>query len=149
MYILAITLPMPPSANNLFATDFKTKRRFITRAYAEWKKAAGEQLIDAWTSQGKPRFDRHLCMTVHLGVNYQSDISGRIKAIEDLLVQTIPGFPDDRYIDRLEVERVPGIVGARVMIQQGVKPVGEARAIGEIIKPIVQNVFRKSLGEAA
>lgn len=149
MHYLAVSLPMPPTANNLFATDFKTKRRFITRDYATWKKDAAKVLFQSWEAQGQPRFDRHLVMTIHLGANYQSDISGRVKAIEDLLVQTIPDFPDDRYIDRIEIERVPGISGARVMIQQGVRPTGEARPIGEIVKPIVENVYRKSLGEAA
>lgn len=118
MNSFACTLPMPPSANNMFATDFKTKRRFITKAYAAWKKDASGTLIDAWSSQGQPRFDRHLAVTLHLGLNYRGDISGRVKAIEDLMVQTIPGFPDDRYIDRLEIERVPEITGARILVMQ-------------------------------
>ena len=46
-----------------------------------------------------------------------------MKAVEDLLAKAIPDFPDDRYIDRISVERVPGMVGARVLIMQGCKPV--------------------------
>jgi hypothetical protein len=143
--VFAVSLPMPPSANNMFATDFKTKRRFITRDYAEWKKAAAFVLSNGWKAQGQPSFTAHLALTIHLGLNYRGDISGRVKAIEDLLVQTIPGFPDDRWIDRIEIERVPGISGARILVQQATKPADDARPIGEIIKPVVAAFIAKAV----
>jgi len=141
MNVFACGLPLPPSANGLFATDFKTKRRFISKEYASWKKEAARVLIDAWERQGSPKFDRHLQAIIYVGLNYRSDISGRIKAIEDALVQNIPGFPDDRYIDRIEVERVAGLEGARIIITQLAPP--EARSIGEIIDPIMADIMKR------
>ena len=127
MNTFSITLPMPPSSNNLFATDFKTKRRFITKDYTKWRECAAKRIADSHAAQGAPTFDRHLQLIIHVGLDYRSDVCGRVKAIEDLLVKSIPGFPDDRYIDRLEVERVPGIKGARVQVIQ-LAPPQERRA---------------------
>lgn len=118
------SVSMPPSANSMFATDFKTKRRFISKQYAAWRKVQAEALSDFWRLAGSPKFERHLSLTVHLGLNYQSDLDNRLKPILDLLGKAIPDFPDDRYIDRITVERTPGIEGARVLIVQGSKPNG-------------------------
>ena len=34
---LSIALPLPPSYNNAYSTDWKTKRRFVTPKYQAWK----------------------------------------------------------------------------------------------------------------
>lgn len=144
MNVFAITLPMPPSANNMFATvTIKGKeRRIVSREYKAWRQEAGSVISNAWRSQGKPKFDKHLSLTIHIGLNYNGDISNRIKGVEDAIKESIPDFPDDRWIDRIEIERVPGIVGARVMVQQAQPPRHEiARPIGEIIKPIISNAI--------
>lgn len=142
MNVLAFSLPMPPSSNNMFATF--NGRRIISREYKAWREGARADILDAWTAQGQPKFQPHLSMTLALGLNYRGDISNRVKAVEDAL-SVIPGFPDDRWIDRIEIERVPGIDGARIFIQQGVKPLAdEARSIGEIIQPIVAAVYEKA-----
>jgi len=141
MNMLAFSLPMPPSANNLFATDFKTKRRFITKAYREWRTEAEGQINLAWQGAGHPAFQRHLSLEIHLGLNYVGDISGKVKAIEDAICKAIPDFPDDRYFDRLVVERVPNLKGARVLIGQLAPP--SARPIGELIEPIMIRVERQ------
>jgi Holliday junction resolvase RusA-like endonuclease len=116
--VFATSLPLPPSVNALFATDFKTKRRFVSKDYAMWKRSAAGLLFEAWHKAGRPKFDKHLSLTIHAGLSYRRDVDGCVKAIADALVQNIPGFPDDRYIDRLEVERVPGMDGCRIMVQQ-------------------------------
>lgn len=149
MNVFAVTLPMPPSANNMFATF--NGRRIISRDYKAWRSEASFIIASAWRQQGQPRFDKHLALTIHIGLNYKGDISNRIKGVEDAIKESIPDFPDDRWIDRIEIERVPGIVGARVLVQQASAPVHaeEARPIGEIIEPIVARVLRQSPGEAA
>jgi Holliday junction resolvase RusA-like endonuclease len=117
MNSFAFSLSMPPSANMMFATDFKTKRRFVSKEYKAWKALEGPQLTNNWRRAGSPKFVRPIMLTIHLGLNYQSDVDNRIKPILDLL-SAIPDFPNDRYIDRLEVERIPEIQGARVFIMQ-------------------------------
>ncbi len=119
MNVLAFSIPMPPSANSLFATDFKTKRRFMSKQYKAWRDAASVQLKADWQRTGSPKFERHLSLTVHLGLNYASDIDNRLKPLMDLLAKSIPDFPDDRYVDRISIERVKGITDARVLILQG------------------------------
>jgi hypothetical protein len=115
---------MPPSTNGLFATvTIKGKpRRIITREYKAWRAIAKAAVEKAWIDQGRPSFERHMQLTIHIGLNYIGDISNRIKAIEDSLSEAIPGLPDDRYYDRVEIERVPGMIGARVMVMQLAPP---------------------------
>ena len=120
MNTFAFSVPMPPSVNAMFATDFKTKRRFMSKAYKAWRDAAAMSVALDWRRAGSPRFERHLSLTVHLGLNYASDIDNRCKPLLDLLKHAIPDFPDDRYIDRISIERVKDIAGARVLIMQGV-----------------------------
>jgi len=145
MNVFAVSLPMPPSSNHLFATY--NGRRIISREYKAWRTEAGFIIGNAWRSQGSPRFDKHLSLTIHIGLNYRGDISNRIKAIEDALGESIPEFPDDRWIDKLEVERTPGIEGARVLVLQSIAPVADARPIGEIVRPIVEATARKVFGQ--
>lgn len=119
MNSFAFSVSMPPSVNSMFATDFKTKRRFMSKAYKAWREGAAKDVGDQWRRAGSPRFERHLSLTIHLGLNYASDIDNRVKPLLDLLAKSMPDFPDDRYIERISVERVKGIDGARVLILQG------------------------------
>jgi hypothetical protein len=116
----SFSLSMPPSSNNMFATY--NGRRIISREYKTWRAAAEAAIAEAWTKQGSPRFDRHMQLSVAIGLNYCGDISNRIKAIEDAIGRSIEGFPDDRYYDRVEIERVPGLDGARVLVTQLAPP---------------------------
>lgn len=118
MNCFAFSVPMPPSSNAMFATDFKTKRRFITKDYAAWRRSAAGAVNEAWKKQGSPKFERGLSLTIHLGLNYQSDIDNRIKPLLDLLDKSIPDFPNDRYIERIEIERASDVTGARVLVMQ-------------------------------
>ncbi|RVT93716.1 hypothetical protein [Sphingomonas crocodyli] len=142
MNVFAVTLPMPPALSAL-TNNVPKRGRVKSKPYKAWQEGASAVLRAAWRAQGSPKFEPHLIVTYHLGLNYTGDIANREKALTDLLVQTIPNFPDDRWIDRMEIERVPGIDGARVLVQQAAKPTGEARPIGEIIKPIVADIISK------
>lgn len=113
---MTFDLPMPPSVNAMFATDWKTKRRFKTKAYAVWQQAAGEALGAQYAAMGAPSVHRPVELSIRLGLNYQSDISNREKAITDLLVATLD-MPDDRYIERIEIARDPSITGAVVTVR--------------------------------
>lgn len=111
---MTFDLPMPPSVNGLYAT-FKG-RRIITREYKAWKVAAGEALGAQYAAYGAPAVHRPVALRIRLGLNYKSDIANREKALTDLLVATID-MPDDRYIERLVIERDQTITGAIVTVE--------------------------------
>jgi Holliday junction resolvase RusA-like endonuclease len=113
-------LPLPPTTNSLFATDFKTKRRFISKEYAAWKRAAGALLREQYARYDSPEVLKPVHLRIQLNVNHQSDIANREKAITDLLVHTLD-MPDDRYIDRLVIERDREIEAAVVTIGEAVE----------------------------
>jgi hypothetical protein len=113
MIMLAFSLPMPPSTNSLFATDFRTKRRFMSKEYSAWRAEAVGLINLAWQQAGHPSFLRHLSLRIHVGLDYTGDISNRIKAVEDAIGEAIPDFPNDRYFDIVSIERVPGVNDGR------------------------------------
>lgn len=99
-------LPSPPSTNALFTTRRGSRQRIKTDAYRAWITDAG------WALAGV----KHLCPTgtiqgcvglrIEMPFNRKRDISNGIKAIEDLLVSHAI-IPDDRWVDELDVRRVP------------------------------------------
>ena len=112
---MTFDLPMPPSVNACFATDFKTKRRFASKAYTTWKKAAVEKLMAQYARYGAPAIHKPIALTIRLGLNYQSDIANREKPLTDLLVANLD-MADDRYIERITIERDQTITGAIVTV---------------------------------
>lgn len=134
---MTFDLPMPPTANNLFVTDKRTMKRFPSPAYKAWKKAAGDVLGSQYAAYGAPAVHRPVRLSIKLGLNYQSDIANREKALTDLLVATLD-MPDDRYIERLEIERDQSIAGARVTIE-GSYP-GDFQSFGEVAKRVVADI---------
>lgn len=115
--IFTADLSLPPSANNLFATFTDRKgntRRIITREYKAWKRDAGRSLIDQWNAADRPAIGKPYQIYIRLNTNHQSDIANREKALTDLLVSTIPGFPDDAWMNRLVIERDRTVDGARI-----------------------------------
>lgn len=131
---MTFDLPMPPSVNACFATNWKTKRRFESKAYEQWKKAATPVLMQQYAAAGAPALHKPLAVTIRLGLNYQSDIANREKPLTDLLVANLD-MADDRYIERVVIERDQSITGAIVTVEGSYA--GEARPIGEIIAPIM------------
>lgn len=136
---MTFDLPMPPTSNSMFATVMiKGKpRRITTREYKAWRIAAGDTLARQYAAMGAPAVHRPVALTIRVGMNYTGDISNRIKAVEDLLVANLE-MPDDRYIERVLIERDQSIEGAIVTIDGPYA--GEARAIGDIIKPIMAGI---------
>lgn len=114
--IFSAELPLPPSSNMMFATDFKTKRRFVSKEYSGWKREAARQLIEQWNAAGKPIIGKPYSVYIQLNINHQGDIANREKAITDLLVATIPGFPGDQWVDRIVIERNRSIPAALVEV---------------------------------
>lgn len=115
---LTIDLPLPPSANHLFA-NAHGGGRVKTKAYKAWIEAARYQIITTWRAAGKPevRSDTPMQLRLRVGLTDRArDISNTVKAIEDALVRELP-IPDDRYNDRILIERDETLGGiARVTI---------------------------------
>lgn len=110
---MTFDLPMPPSVNNMYATY--NGRRIPSREFKAWKIAATDTLGSQYAAMGSPSVHRPVELNIRIGLNYRGDISNRIKAVEDLLVDVID-MPNDRYIDRVVIERDQSIEGAVVWI---------------------------------
>jgi hypothetical protein len=103
--MIKVTLPLPPSANNLFF-NLKTGGRAKSQAYKDWLRIAKAECLVAYHDAGKPVFDPKQRMSLHLrvGIGYRRDLSNTCKPIEDALCAFLP-IPDDRYNDRVVIER--------------------------------------------
>lgn len=132
---MTFDLPMPPSVNAMFATDFRTKRRFATKPYTEWQRTARDVLAAQYAAYGSPTVHRPVHVTLRVGLNFTGDIMNREKAVTDLLVDVID-MPDDRYIDRYVVERDRTVDGARVTIEGSALP-DTFQSFGDLSKSIV------------
>ena len=97
---ITLSLPLPPTINHYWG--FSGHRRFLTLQAREFK-----FLVAYKVSQQKIRFgDSRLCFTVTLNFKdkRRQDISNRIKALEDALVQA-GLFDDDSQIDEEHIYR--------------------------------------------
>lgn len=76
---------MPPSVNQLFATDFKTRRRFKTKEFAAWERLASTYMLL------KPRLEMQgdVVSVYAYGKpsNRRMDVANREKGVSDLLVK--------------------------------------------------------------
>lgn len=115
---LTFDLPLPPSANALFA-NVRGKGRVKTAEYKAWIEEARWHIITAWRTAGQPEVGRDTPMRLSLRLGLtgrRRDLGNCLKAVEDVLVRELP-IPDDRYTDRIVIirdETIPGI--ARVCI---------------------------------
>ena len=136
---MTFDLPIPPSLNSMFATDWKTKRRFKSKEYAAWQRKAGDALGAQYARYGSPSVHGPVSLTIRVNISHAGDISNRIKAVEDLLVANLD-MPDDRYIDDIRVIRDRTIEGAVVTI-------GGAddgfRSFGEIASGVVDRLSQQ------
>jgi hypothetical protein len=116
-FSLTIELPLPPSANALFANAAKGRVR--TKEYNAWLNEARWHVLTTWRNAGKPVAPDDVPMMVHLRVGLDArkrDAGNCLKAVEDVLVKELP-IPDDRWNDRILIERDPECEGfARVTI---------------------------------
>lgn len=111
---VTLSLPLPPSLNNAFATY--NGRRIISREYKAWKVTAGEALAEQLHAHGRwPEVKKHYALHYRFNVNHQSDIGNREKCATDLLV-AMKIIPGDQWCDKLVIERDRTIEGATVTI---------------------------------
>ena len=111
--MIVLDLPFPPSVNGLFATNFKTKRRFSTKQYKAWESAAmlaivqqnvGKQLgkVKVTYEYGRPDKRRR-------------DVENYAKAVSDILVSANI-ITDDSEIEEMLLKWAD-VTGVRVTIE--------------------------------
>lgn len=118
---MQIEIPTPPSVNEMYIIrKVKGKTgRSLGFGYREWRDAAKATVEAQWLAAGRPTFAKPLSVVIRVNIDHKSDIDNRIKAVLDLLGKSIPGIPDDRWIDSLTIIRDQSIEGALVTILGG------------------------------
>ena len=108
---LCLMLPFPPSANNLFAGK---SRRYVSRAYREWRTEAGWAL----KRQKIARFPGPVSVAYTFGRpdKRRRDLGNLEKAVSDLLVDHAI-IADDSMIERLVLAWDGEVVGCRVELE--------------------------------
>jgi crossover junction endodeoxyribonuclease RusA len=111
---ITFDLPMPPTTNNLFASN--GKRRFRSAGYCAWIKEAGYRL-NAQRLSLVPGKVALLIDVEEPKTARAQDVANREKAIVDLLVshRIIQG-DDQRYVRALTLRWAP-VEGVRVTIK--------------------------------
>jgi len=106
------TLPFPPATNNLFATAWKTKRRFPSERYVKWKEKANEVLdtIPTQILTGDLSISMWIYRPKKIG-----DWDGYIKAPQDILHDRF--FLDDKQIVEGHIYRLDDKLNPRIEIE--------------------------------
>lgn len=103
-------LPIPPSVNGLFSTNWKTKRRFTSKSYEEWQ-AEAEQAFNRQNIQIEKFTGR---LRVHYGFSFKTkrkcDLDNFPKAINDFLTKR-GVIGDDSQFDQMSMNRLSGNTG--------------------------------------
>jgi len=107
-------LPFPISVNTAYATNWKTKRRFRSKEYETWHKAAQDAL---WT-QAIPDWCKgpiKLELALVRPDKRRRDLSNYVKVVEDFLVD-MKIIEDDSQIEHLTVFWSEGFEGVKITI---------------------------------
>ncbi|MCI5040044.1 MAG: hypothetical protein MRY81_10205 [Donghicola eburneus] len=93
----SITLPLPPSVNNLHTGSAKNKRR--SPNYISWVKEAGWRMneLRAGSAYKPLPHDCWYWVDVRLPENHLGDSDNRLKALHDLLHE-MGATPDDKWL---------------------------------------------------
>jgi Holliday junction resolvase RusA-like endonuclease len=108
-----LSLPIPPTANNLFPTG-RSGRRYRSKEYTAWLDAAG------WELKGQPRNEHPGKVTFLYEVGrfpdkHRRDLLNREKAVTDLLVSH-GIIDDDALIERGTLQWSDAVPAGRVRV---------------------------------
>jgi Holliday junction resolvase RusA-like endonuclease len=108
----ALRLPMPPSVNHLYPSG-KNGRRFPSKEYKSWRTEAGYSLL----AQRPEKVKGDVVLTMLFGPRIRNaDVTNRIKAVEDLLVE-MRVIEDDRFVVRCDVAWADNVKGCAVVVR--------------------------------
>ena len=94
---MILNLPTPPSVNQLYATSWKTRRRFVSNKYAAWRKVADVRAVQQLCAAGFTHpFDCEVAVSIVVerpNDRRRRDVINYTKSLGDLLerVQVIVG----------------------------------------------------------
>ena len=113
---LVLHLPMPPTTNNLFATDRASGKRFRTVEYKAWAHEAGYVL----NRQRPPLMAGRVSLLLEVEnpkTAHRQDVANREKAVVALLVShgVIQG-DDQRFVREITL-RWADVAGVRVTVR--------------------------------
>lgn len=138
-----LTLPIPPSANNLFKTV--GNRRPPTGQYLDWRDAAGWNLKQSKVERVSGRYGLFLLLPIKM----RGDVSNRLKAVEDLLVANNL-TDDDSRSDIALAARWPGVVeGTCIVIARPIAAISPAALNSVVGGPTPLPVLPQVGAEAA
>lgn len=122
--LITVSLPYPPSVNNLYS-NVAGKGRRPTSRYATWQRAAQTEVMAQRSKFKVPRIAGKVQISIVLERRRNGmDIDNCAKAIIDTLVK-MNLIDDDRHVERLSLEW-GDVTGARV----DVMPVAEMAVAG-------------------
>lgn len=111
--MLTIVMDLPPSTNHLFR-NVAGRGRVNTSAYLAWVVTAGLKVREAVAEAGRPAISGRWWIIIKADARNR-DLDNLAKPILDLLVaQQV--VPDDRYCDRVTIEREADVFGAHVTV---------------------------------
>lgn len=118
-------LPVPPSTNKLTATvskkakhgDHMVMKRVPSQSLESWKKTAGQEILLQRAGLAKKALpsNQPYVTRIRVAAGDAADISNRIKALEDLLVD-MGITPDDRFQLHLSIGRSGAVPSGRLHV---------------------------------
>lgn len=112
MIFLPFELPLPPSANSLFANHPRTHGRFPTREYVVWKNEAG-RILEIYKRKFPFAIESRktkwvISYNIYLPKNkiWKSDVDNRIKPLNDIFCKIFE--LDDRYLMEVHANKFEG-----------------------------------------
>ena len=91
MTAFSIQLPLPPTANNAYPTNWRTKRRYLSGPARAWKESAGWMICAA----KPPKLTGPYTFTIRIPEGARGDADGYVKLPQDLLYE-LGVTPNDR-----------------------------------------------------
>lgn len=111
MATFRVELPLPPPANNIYPTNWKTGRRHLSKRAADWKKEAGWMIRDA----NPPLITGPYRFQILIHEKARGDADGYVKLPQDLLAELLV-TPNDRKSADSRGTRHPSVKWRRCIL---------------------------------
>ncbi len=113
-----VELPLPPTANSAYPTNFRTRRRYLSPTARAWKVEAGWMIRAA----NPPKIRGPYTFMILVPLKARGDADGYVKLPQDLLSPGKPAnpglgvTPDDRHCQDSRGKRDPSVPWRRCIV---------------------------------